>query len=158
VISNSSVRHSPSVRGMGFVRAATFVALVPILAVINSPASRAEGDTGTIPAVAAPAPVPTIRILAIGRLTAKAKPPALGPVLQLEVPATVRLYLAGKIDQWYITPDESAVVFIMNASTTAEAHGLLGKLPLGQAGMMEFELIPLGPLNPLRLLLSEPPK
>jgi hypothetical protein len=155
---NSSVRHSARVRGMGFVKATTFMGLVSILAAINSPTSRAEGDIGAKPNVAAPAPVPTTRILAIGRLTAKAKPPALGPVLQLEVPATLRLYLAGKIDQWYIKPDETTVVFIMNASTTAEAHDLLEKLPLGQAGMMEFELTPLGPLNPLRLLLSQPSK
>lgn len=28
-------------------------------------------------------------------------------------------------------------------------------LPLGQAGMVEFEIIPLGPLEPLGMLLSE---
>jgi hypothetical protein len=36
-----------------------------------------------------------------------------------------------------------------------EAHALLEKLPLGEAGMMEFELIPLGALKPLALLLIE---
>jgi hypothetical protein len=30
---------------------------------------------------------------------------------------------------------------------------MLEKLPLGQAHLMSFELIPLGPLNPLRQLL-----
>ena len=34
----------------------------------------------------------------------------------------------------------------------AAAHEMLEKLPLGQAHMMRFELIPLGPLNPLRKL------
>ena len=32
------------------------------------------------------------------------------------------------------------------------AHEMLEKLPLGQAHLMTFELIPLGPLNPLREL------
>ena len=37
-----------------------------------------------------------------------------------------------------------------------EAKALLDKLPLGQAGLMEFQFIPLGPLSPLRALLAEP--
>jgi len=34
----------------------------------------------------------------------------------------------------------------------AAAHEMLEKLPLGQAHLMSFELIPLGPLAPLRQL------
>jgi hypothetical protein len=44
------------------------------------------------------------------------------------------------------------VVFILNVTDMAAAHEMLEKLPLGQAHLMSFELIPLGPLNPLRLL------
>jgi hypothetical protein len=33
---------------------------------------------------------------------------------------------------------------------------MLEKLPLGQAHLMSFELIPIGPLNPLRQLLGPP--
>jgi hypothetical protein len=40
----------------------------------------------------------------------------------------------------------------------SEAHKPLEDLPSGRAGMMTFELIPLGPLWPLGLLLPEPPK
>jgi hypothetical protein len=43
----------------------------------------------------------------------------------------------------------------MNVTDPAEAHRLLEKLPLGQAEMMTFELIPVGPLWPLGLLLRE---
>jgi hypothetical protein len=67
-----------------------------------------------------------------------------------------RLYLVGKIDQWFFKTDESGVVLIMNLADPHEAHELLEQLPLGRAGMMEFELIPLGPLKPLGLLLSKP--
>jgi len=70
---------------------------------------------------------------------------------------TARLYLAGKIDQWYFKTDESGVVLLMNLTDPEEAHELLEKLPLGQAAMMEFQLIPLGPIKPLGLLLSETP-
>jgi hypothetical protein len=91
-------------------------------------------------------------------LTAKATPSALDKTLPLEIRATARLYLAGKIDQWYVKPDETTVVFLMNLSDQKEAHDLLEKLPLGQAGLMEFELIPIGPLGPLRILLADPAK
>jgi hypothetical protein len=49
-------------------------------------------------------------------------------------------------------------VFVINLTDPKEAHALLETLPLGQAGLMEFQIIPLGPLGPLRLLLSEPAK
>src|SRR5215831_5252604 len=44
------------------------------------------------------------------------------------------------------------VVFILNVTDLAAAHEMLEKLPLGQAHFMSFELIPLGPLAPLRRL------
>lgn len=46
----------------------------------------------------------------------------------------------------------------MNVTSRAEAHEILEKLPLGVAGMMEFELIALGPLAPLAMLIGEPPR
>jgi hypothetical protein len=71
---------------------------------------------------------------------------------------TMRLLLAGKIDQWFAKIDGSGAVFLMNVTGPAEAHALLEKLPLGQASMMTFQLIPVGPLWPLGLLLGEPAK
>jgi len=50
------------------------------------------------------------------------------------------------------------VVFILNVTGAKEAHGLLDKLPLGQVGLMEFQLIPIGPLSPIRTLLPQPSK
>jgi len=38
-------------------------------------------------------------------------------------------------------------VFIVNASTPEEAKGVLEKFPLGQAGLMSFDYVPLGPLS-----------
>jgi hypothetical protein len=113
------------------------------------------GQTAPQTAVAAGLPgVPTIKVLAIGHMTAAATTEALLPVMKNEVPETVKLYLSGKIDQWYVRQDQRGVVFLMNVSSVAEAHALLEKLPLGQAKLMEFELIPLGPLSPLARLLG----
>jgi hypothetical protein len=63
--------------------------------------------------------VPTTKILAIGNVTAKGTPDAIGAVLPFEVRATVRLHLAGKIDQWFFQNEAYGVVFIMNCTTTA---------------------------------------
>ena len=65
---------------------------------------------------------------------------------------TVDLYLNGKIDQWYSQQERRGVVFILNVTDPAAARDMLEKLPLGQAHLMSFELIPIGPLNPLRQL------
>jgi len=101
--------------------------------------------------------VPTTRILAIGHLTTGTTRADIAPIMKDEVPATVRLYLAGKIDQWYFQTEGSGVVFILNVTSKEEAHALLEKLPLGQHKMMEFDLIPLGPLAPLASLLQNHP-
>jgi hypothetical protein len=102
--------------------------------------------------------VPTTKLLAIGSFTAKATPSLQKSILPAEVRATVRLYLDGKIDQWYLQQDQSGVVFVMNLTDPQEARALLDKLPLGQAGLMEFKFIQLGPISPLRLLLTDTAK
>ncbi len=102
----------------------------------------------------APANVPTTRILAIGRLTNGATREAIAPVMQREVRETVRLYLAGKLDQWFVRRDQNGVVFLLSVSSVDEARALLEKLPLGEAKLMTFDLIPLGPLTPLNLLIQ----
>ena len=73
--------------------------------------------------------VPTTKLLAIDSFTAKATPEVWQPVLPAEMRATARLYLAGKIDQWYVKQDHSGVVFILNVTDPEEAHELLDKLP-----------------------------
>ena len=97
-------------------------------------------------------PTPTTRILAIGTINQGADPAAARAILPTEVRETLKLYLDGKIDQWYSLQGRVGVAFILNVTDTAAAHEMLEKLPLGQAHLMSFELIPLAPLNPLRLL------
>lgn len=98
--------------------------------------------------------VPTTKVIAIGSVS---NLPAGGTsnIMPQEVSDTVRLYLNGKIDQWYVRKDQRGVVFLMNVTSTEEAHSLLEKLPLGVAGIMKFDLIPVGPLSPLNYLLPK---
>ncbi|WP_372643773.1 hypothetical protein [Hyphomicrobium sp.] len=97
----------------------------------------------------------TTKILAIGRRTKNASFEAIAEIRPLEIRATVQLYLGGKIDQWFFRSDSSGVVFLMNCTSASEARDILEKLPLGVEGLMEFELIPLGPLKPLMVLLDD---
>ncbi|WP_419804596.1 hypothetical protein [Terriglobus sp.] len=98
---------------------------------------------------------PTTKVLAIGHLTG-APSPALRSAMPDEIRQTVQLYLNGKIDQWFARKDQNGVVFLMNVTSVDEAHKLLEALPLGVSKQMEFELIPLGPLTPLRFLMTPP--
>ena len=97
-------------------------------------------------------PTPTTRILAIGTVNPGVDLAAVQAILPAEVRETVKLYLDGKIDQWFSLQGRSGVVFILNVTDTAAASAMLEELPLGQAHLMRFELIPLAPLNPLRQL------
>ena len=111
-------------------------------------------ETRDTPKGAFPA-VPTTKILAIGRFLAPLTPEQRKAILPREVPDTVRLFLAGKIDQWWSRQDQKGPVFLMNVTSIKEARTLLATLPLDRAKLMEFDLIELGPLTPLHLLLSE---
>jgi hypothetical protein len=101
-------------------------------------------------------PTPTTRILAIGTLNPGIDLAAARAILPTEIRETAKLYLDGKIDQWYSLQEKRGVAFILNVTDVTAAHEMLEKLPLGQAHLMSFELIPLGPLNPLRQLLGMP--
>jgi hypothetical protein len=119
-------------------------------------ADNTRSSTGAVEMAAAKAL--TTKVLAIGNWTAKATPETRPAIMPFEARDTLRLMLAGKIDQWFAKSDGSGAVFLMNVTDPAEAHKLLEALPLGQADMMTFELIPVGPLWPLGLMLAEPAK
>jgi hypothetical protein len=112
--------------------------------------------SGTSPAQPANVPTPTTRILAIGTINPGVEPAAVRSILPNEVRETVKLYLDGKIDQWFSLQDRNGVAFILNVTGPAAARDMLEKLPLGQAHLMTFEL-PLGPLAPLRQLQGMTP-
>jgi len=97
-------------------------------------------------------PSPTTRILAIGTLEPGADLASVRAILPTEVRETVKLYLDGKIDQWFSLADRRGVVFLLNVTDRNAAAAMLESLPLGQADLMHFDLIPLAPLAPLRQL------
>lgn len=131
-----------------------------LLAVMFSAAGSLTVPSATAadaPAAMATSKVPTTKIVAIGSFTKKPTKAQLDAMIPNEVSDTAWVYMDGKIDQWYARQDQEGVVFLMNVSSTDEARALLEKLPLGRAGLMKFELIPVGPLWPLTYLMHARP-
>src|ERR1700731_845773 len=75
-------------------------------------------------------------------------------VIPAEIRATVKLYLDGKIRQWYSRGDGKGVVFLVEAQPEDEARAIMETLPLAKEQLMDDVYIPVGPLMPLRALIG----
>src|SRR5215470_16186811 len=113
-------------------------------------ASRAPSANAQTP----PTPGPTTAVLVNLTVKPEVDRQQLMKVMPDEVRATVKLYLDGKIQQWYSRGDGRGVVFIMNSPDVAAAKALTDELPLSKAHLADFEFTALGPLAPLRVLLA----
>ena len=78
-------------------------------------------------------------------------------LMPAEIRATVRLYLAGKIREWYSRGDGRGGIFLLDAKDVEEASVIMHGLPLAQAHLLDHEFIPVGPLMPLGLLMPANP-
>ncbi len=94
-----------------------------------------------------------MKVMAIGTLK-PLSPEQRQRYLPAEVPATLQLYLDGKMEQFWLRDQEAGVIFLMSVDSVAEADRLLKGLPLGQADLLTFELMPIGPLLPLGMLMK----
>jgi hypothetical protein len=68
--------------------------------------------------------------------------------------ALPKLYLDGKIEQFWFRDDKPGVVFLMNVDSVEQAKATVNALPLAAGGFLAFETIPVGPLKPLGLLIQ----
>ena len=73
-------------------------------------------------------------------------------VIPDEIQATVKLYLDGKIREWYSRGNGKGVIFLLDVKTEDEARALMETLPLAKAQLMDSEYIPVGPLMALKML------
>src|SRR5262249_48225767 len=78
-------------------------------------------------------------------------------VMPAEIRATVKLYLDGRIRQWYSRGDGKGVIFLIDVKTVDEAHAIMETLPLSKENLMDHEYIPVGPLMPLSALIGGGP-
>ncbi|HEU0173354.1 MAG TPA: hypothetical protein VFV58_03770 [Blastocatellia bacterium] len=73
-------------------------------------------------------------------------------IMPSEIRETVKLYLDGKIRQWYSRGDGKGAIFLIDAKATNEARAVMETLPLWKEQLMDYEYIPVGPLMPLMAL------
>jgi hypothetical protein len=100
------------------------------------------------------APAPTTDVLVMLTVKPGVERERVTKVMPDEIRATVRLYLDGKIRQWYSRADGKGVVFILDCKDVAEAKSVMEALPLGKEQLVNLEFTALTPLTPLRLLLD----
>jgi len=122
------------------------IAMLPVAALAQSQ----SGVTSGVPSVAIPK---TTEVLVIQTAKQGVTPQQIIAVMPSEIRATVKLYLDGKIRQWYSRGDGKGVVFLVDAKSEDEARAVMETLPLAQEQLMDHEYIPVGPLMPLRILM-----
>ena len=97
----------------------------------------------------------TMKVLCISKWTRAPSHEERAAILPKEVRATLKLYLDGVIEQMWFKLDAPGVVFLVNAESIDAAKTHVHGLPMGQAGLMDFDFIPVGPLAPLGMLIAE---
>ena len=121
------------------------IAMLPVASVAQSPSASG------VPSVAIPK---TTEVLVIQTAKQGVTPQQVMAVIPAEIRATVKLYLDGKIREWYSRGDGKGVVFLVEAQTEDEARAIMETLPLAKEQLMDHAYIPVGPLMPLRALMG----
>jgi len=103
-----------------------------------------------------PTPTPTTAVLVNLTVKPDVDRTQVMKTMPEEVRETLKLYLDGKIQQWFSRSDGRGVMFIINATDAAGARAIMEGLPLAKAGLVNLEYTGLGPLSPLRALLAPP--
>jgi hypothetical protein len=113
-----------------------------------------QTESGTASGVPSAAIPKTTAVLVIETAKQGVNPQKIMAVIPEEIRATVKLYLDGKIREWYSRGDGKGVIFLVDAKTEDEARALIETLPLAKEQLMDHQYIPVGPLMPLRALMG----
>lgn len=77
------------------------------------------------------------------------------PYMLNEVRHTWEAYKKGLIRDVYFRQDRPGVAIVMDCASLDEAQRLCADFPLAKAGLLDFELIPLGPFTNWEVLFSQ---
>ena len=128
--------------------------MIPFLIALLPAAPEAHSQSGApsgVPSIAIP---PTTAVLVILTPSQGVTPQQIMAVMPAEVRATVKLFLDGKIREWYSRGDGKGVVFLVDAKSEDEARAIMETLPLAKEQLMDHQYVPVGPLMPLRMLIG----
>jgi hypothetical protein len=95
-----------------------------------------------------------MKVLAVASIVKLLSPEQRQEIMPGELPATLKLYLDGKIEQFWFRQDKPGVIFLMNVESIEDAKAAVEALPLTAGGYAQYELMQVGPLAPLCLLLQ----
>jgi hypothetical protein len=94
-----------------------------------------------------------MKVFAIATAQPSLTPEILSQHMPSEVPNTLKLYLDGKVEQFWFR-EKFGPIFLMNIASVEEAKATLNALPLVADGFMTYEYLPVGPLMPLGRLIQ----
>lgn len=95
-----------------------------------------------------------MKVFAIGSIAQQPTAEQRDEVLSHEVPHTLKLYLEGKLEQFWFRQDVPGTFFLMNVESIEEARSTLDAMPIVAAGFLKYDVYAVGPLAPLGLLLA----
>lgn len=95
-----------------------------------------------------------MRILALDRPLPGATPEQFQAQLINEVRHAWLGYKRGLVRDFYFRQDRPGVALLLECSSVEEAQKALAEFPLAKAGVLEFEVIPLGPFTNWELLFA----
>jgi hypothetical protein len=143
---NDQAEHTERGEPMKFV-IPFLIAALPAAAVAQPQSGQAAGASG----VALPK---TTEVMVIVTARQGVTRQQIMAVMPTEIRETVKLYLDGKIRQWYSRSDGKAVILLLEAKTEDEARAVMDTLPLSKEQLVDDEYIPVGPLMPLGGLIG----
>jgi len=125
---------------------------LPLLAALLPAMSAAQSPSGAASGVPSRAILKVTAVLVIETPRQGVTAQQIMALIPEEAEATMRLYLDGKIREWYSRGDGKGVVVLLDVKTEEEARETEEMLPLAKAQLVDHQYIPVGPLMPLRAL------
>ena len=96
-----------------------------------------------------------MKILALEKEVPGTPAAAFAPHLRAEAARVWELQQSGVLRESYFRQERSDAVLILECADAGEAHRVLATLPLVQAGLIAFEVIPLKPYPGLARLFAD---
>ena len=96
-----------------------------------------------------------MKIFAISKEQPEVTREALQPYFVAEAKAAWDLYVGGAVRELYSRTDRPGVVIVLEAESVEDARQVLSTLPMMQAGLTDFEYLPVGAFNSFALLFAK---
>ena len=96
-----------------------------------------------------------MKVLALERENPSAAPRSFPPHLKAEAAAVWQLQQSGVLRQIDFNAEEHTAVLLLECDSKEQAVQLLSQMPLVQAGLIHFEIIPLAPYDGYARLFAQ---